>query len=210
MSNTVKITLTDARPMLVKQINWPLVSKASDDTDHNNQELNRRYYLRVRVHAQKGDGGLEYYGGDKPDAIALELHADGRCVVYGWSESSYQGESGNQAGYVCSLDDAPDKIRAVGEAIGAEEWLIMDCISDLPPVTEPDQEVAESPLAGLRGPLGALAGKWIADEKQYREQVEQAMSAGTPFAGMMAHADQLAECRRALQEAASLVSEAKI
>jgi len=139
MSEKVKITLSDARPMLVPKATWPLVSKASEDTDHNNQELSRRYYLRVRLHASRGSG-LEYYGADNEGAPSLQAHKDGRCVVYGWSESSCQGESGNQAGYACTLDAAPEKIRQVGEAIGADESLVMDCISDLPEVVESDDD----------------------------------------------------------------------
>lgn len=132
--------------MLVKKTNWPLVSKASDDTDHNNQDKNDRYFLRVRCHAQKG-AGLKYYGGREEGAASLSPHKDGRCVVYGWSESSWQGESGSQAGYACTLDDAPEKIRQVGEAIGAEEWLVMKCISDLPEVVESDDDTPVNPLA---------------------------------------------------------------
>ena len=146
MSDTIKITLTDARPMRVKKTNWPLVSIASDDLDPNNQEKNRRYFLRVRLHAQMGEG-LEYYGGDKDGAASLSPHKDGRCVVYGWSDSSFQGEYGSQAGSVCTLDDAPAKIREVGEAIGASECLVMECIGELPEVVESDDDTPVNPLA---------------------------------------------------------------
>ena len=54
-----------------------------------------------------------------------------------------------------------------------------------------------------------LATKWIAAERQYRDQVREAMTAGTPFTGMAAHADQLRECRRELQTAFGLVSREK-
>ena len=50
-----------------------------------------------------------------------------------------------------------------------------------------------------------LVYKWIASERQYRSQVAEARKAGTPCAGMLAHADQLAECRRELQAAFELV-----
>lgn len=50
-----------------------------------------------------------------------------------------------------------------------------------------------------------LIEKWIKDETKYRSQVAEAMQAETPFAGMLAHADQLQECRRALQVAAGIV-----
>jgi hypothetical protein len=50
-----------------------------------------------------------------------------------------------------------------------------------------------------------LVQKWTANERQYRSQVAEARKAGTPCAGMLAHADQLAECRRELQAAFELV-----
>lgn len=51
----------------------------------------------------------------------------------------------------------------------------------------------------------ALCAEWIRDERQYRAQVDEARRAGTPCSGMLAHADQLAICRRALQEKFELV-----
>ena len=50
-----------------------------------------------------------------------------------------------------------------------------------------------------------LVQKWTSNERQYRSQVEEARKAGTACAGMLAHADQLAECRRELQVAFALV-----
>jgi len=57
----------------------------------------------------------------------------------------------------------------------------------------------------MREAAEKLALKWIASERQYRSQVAEARKAGTPCAGMLAHADQLAECRRELQVAFALV-----
>lgn len=50
-----------------------------------------------------------------------------------------------------------------------------------------------------------LCTQWIKDERQYRAQVSEARAAGTPWSAMMAHADQLSECRRALQVVFGLV-----
>ena len=139
--NKINITLTDARPMRVSKTAWPLVARASEDRDHNNQELFRRYYLRVRLHAVRtpdGQDALEYHGADKSD-IGLAPHPDGRAIVYGWYESSWQGESGISGGYCCTLDEAADYVRKVGQEIGAEESLIVDCIGDLPPVDGEDE-----------------------------------------------------------------------
>jgi hypothetical protein len=118
------VTLTDERPVRVKNGLWPVVATASHDRDHNNQEIFRRHYLRVRQH----DTGA--------DLETLDPHEDGRCLVYGWYSSSYQGEAGSQAGYRCQIEDVVETIRKVGERINAPEWLIDQCVADLPAVDE--------------------------------------------------------------------------
>jgi hypothetical protein len=130
----VTITLTDERPMRVDKKSWPLVAMATEDRDHNNQDLNRRYYLRVRLHAVETTNdalAIKYYGEENGPSLAP--HEDMAAVVYGWSESNWQDESGTQSGFRCTLDTCAATIRAVGEAIGADESLVMECIGDLPP-----------------------------------------------------------------------------
>jgi hypothetical protein len=139
VGSTITLTLTDARPMRVRKDLWPIIAKASQDRDHNNQEIFRRHYLRVRMHGVRvgdADRAVDYYGGDKGGAPLLAPHPDGRVVVVGWYESSYRGEHGAEAGYVTTLEEAPAIIRQVGEAIGAPEHLITECCGDLPPVDE--------------------------------------------------------------------------
>lgn len=106
----ITITLTAARPFRITSGLWPVIAKASQDRDHNQQELTRQYHLRVR------------------------RHEDGRTLVYGWAQSLYQGEHGTRAGFLCTLDEAPAVIRQVGDIIGAPEYLITDCTADLPAV----------------------------------------------------------------------------
>jgi hypothetical protein len=125
---THTIALTDERPVTVKTKFWPVIAKATRDRDHNNQEIFRRYYLRVRQH----DTGAKIVGED----TIFTPHEDGRCIVYGWYESSWQGESGSQAGYRCSIDEVVAKIREVGDYIGADRDLIDRCIADLPSLIE--------------------------------------------------------------------------
>lgn len=185
------ITLTEERPVRVKNGLWPVVAKASHDRDHNNQEIFRRHYLRVRQH----DTGA--------DLDRLIPHPDGQCLVYGWYESSYQGEHGAQAGYRCDLADVVETIRTVGEAIDAPQWLIDQCVGDLPTVDLTDEPTIVLPPAYSPE---ELCNRWITEEQQYRSQVAEAREKGTPYSAMMAHADQLAACRRQLQEAAQLVS----
>ena len=54
-----------------------------------------------------------------------------------------------------------------------------------------------------------LATKWIAAERQYRDQVREATHQGQLCPAMQAHADQLRECRRELQTAFGLVASGK-
>lgn len=124
----VTVTLTDERPVMVKNGLWPVMASATHDRDHNNQEIFRRHYLRVRIH----DTGA--------DNESHNPHPDNRCLVYGWYESSYQTESGAQAGYRCQIEDVVATIRKVGERIGAPEWLIDGCVADLPAVVVEETE----------------------------------------------------------------------
>lgn len=139
-TDTVAIALSTARPLRVKKGCWPLVTKAKEDTDHNNQELFRRYYLYVRQHARAIPGDAD---------TCLAPHPDNRVVVYGYYSSSWQGESGITAGYVCTLDEAADMLRTVGEEIGADESLIRRAIADLPEIDPDAAGDTEGALAGF-------------------------------------------------------------
>ena len=138
----ITIALTDARPIRVTKALWPLVAKASEDRDHNNQELFRRAYIRVRIHGTpvaEGKGSLEYYGVDKEGAPEMRLHKDQRCIVQAWTESSWQGEDGASAAYVCTLDEAAATIRQAAEEAGCPQ-LIWEATSDLPAIEEIEKE----------------------------------------------------------------------
>jgi hypothetical protein len=140
-NETITIALTDARPIRVTKALWPLVAKASDDRDHNNQEKFRRAYIRVRIHGARSEKAkLEYYGGGKEGSLALRLHPDQRCIVQAWTESSYQTEDGAEAAYVCTLDEAAETIRQAGEEAGVGETLIWEACADLPPIDEVEVE----------------------------------------------------------------------
>lgn len=147
MSTKRKITLTDERPVLVTDEEWPVVASASHDKDGSGNQANRRQYMRVRQ------------------------HADGRCLVYGWSESSWQGEHGRQAGFRATPDDCPRQLRMVAGLVGIEEWLVMQCISDLPAQDDvppvPLRFVVECEGGGVQqvwGPPGAEVYVYDFDE----------------------------------------------
>lgn len=147
----VKISLSSERPVLVLKKNWPLVAEAGDDRNCNNQKPSRRYYLGVRLHAvptEDEDQGISYYR----DSLAtptdlLAIHPDQRAIVYGWMHSSWQGESGEESGYQCTLDECPEVIRRVGNEIGADNALIGVCIADLPPVEETEETAVDASIA---------------------------------------------------------------
>lgn len=120
----VTITLTDERPVKVTNGKWPVMASASLDRDHRNQEIFRRYYLRVRIHDTGADNENH------------NPHPDGKCLVYGWYETSWQGEHGAQAGYRCDIGNVVTTIRTVGERIGAPQHLIDECVADLPATEE--------------------------------------------------------------------------
>jgi len=190
---TVTITLTDERPVTITNGRWPVVAKATHDTDHNNQQIFCRHYLRVRQHDT----------GESLDE--LKPHTDGQCLVYGWYQDDHQGAHGAQAGYRCHIDDVVGTIRTLGEKIGAEEWLIDECVANLPAVEEPDEE----PGPGLPAELS------IAIRVETREQAEVIVKsltaleadvrAGLPSLPATRLADAVAETRRGLQERAGLV-----
>jgi len=156
MNTHITIPLTNSRPLRVTKALWPLVAKASDDRDHNNQEKFRRAYIRVRIHAtpvEKGKGTLPYYGIDKEGAQEMRIHKDTRCIVQAWTESSWQGEDGSSAAYICTLDEAADTIRAAAEEAGCPQ-LIWDATADLPPIDliekDPTIEELEAMLNTLK------------------------------------------------------------
>lgn len=190
------ITLTDERPVTVKTQYWPVIAKASKDRDHNNQDLFRRYYIRVRQH----DTGAGIVG----DETTLTAHPDGRCLVYGWHSSSWQGESGSQAGYRCHIDDIVATIRQVGDRIGAPQDMIDDCVADLPATDEPDPENESLPcvlslemtvenIDQANGYIVAL----IEIERGLRE--ENGIDGYMPISPLTKLADTVREARRTLQ-----------
>lgn len=67
------------------------------------------------------------------------------------------------------------------------------------------QGYKDKPVADPQAVAQQLVQQWIKDERQYRAQVQEAREKGTPWAGMLAHADQLSACRRAVQVAFGLV-----
>lgn len=68
-----------------------------------------------------------------------------------------------------------------------------------------DHDLHFAEVQALKHKAEQLTEKWIKDERQYRSQVKEAREKGSTWQAKLAHADQLSECRRALQEAFGLV-----
>lgn len=107
--NRLTISLTGRPPVSITKSAWPVLVRVAHDRDECGNELSRRYCLTVRQ------------------------HADGRALVYGSYESSWQGERGYRAGELHPAGaDLAAAIGSVGEEIGAPGHVITDAIEQLP------------------------------------------------------------------------------
>lgn len=103
------ITLTGRAPVAIDEAIWPVIARGEKDYDHNNQELDRSYYLTVR------------------------RHADGRALIYGHYSTSWQGEKDIRGGYVIAKEaDIAATIAKVGELIRSPQHVIDECVANLP------------------------------------------------------------------------------
>jgi hypothetical protein len=126
-TKTRTITLTDRPPVTIREDAWPVIATAKWWDNTYESQANRTASVRVRE------------------------HEDGRRIVYGVSDSQWQGESGAKAGVlirasagyragalrVGALDGKPDTaatIRAIHDVTDMIGYpaLAADCIADLP------------------------------------------------------------------------------
>lgn len=107
VKTTRTITLTGRPPVSIVNANWPVIAEAAA---HNGteQDATRNAWVKVRQ------------------------NADGRVIVYGGSESRWQGEPNYRAGVLLPAGaDVPPAVRQVAEELGWED-LAQKCIADLP------------------------------------------------------------------------------
>ena len=111
-TRTRTITLTDRPPVQIVQADWPVIAR---DSQHDGREFecqaNRWWWITVR------------------------RHADGRTIVYGRSDSNWQGEHSQHAGYLMHTYESLDVVRAihdVSEAIDAPKRMAGQVIAELP------------------------------------------------------------------------------
>jgi len=106
------ITLTGRAPVKVRDSQWPIVAVASDHDGQVECQANRKWWIRIRK------------------------HADGRLLVYGAYDTAFQTEHDLRAGYLLDADhdakDIADAVYLVANGITAERRLADECIADLP------------------------------------------------------------------------------
>lgn len=114
------ITLTNRRPVVVNEDEWPVIAQAKGDSF-----VGRDYTRRQQALARNE---VDTY------SLRVRQHADGRCIVYGvFAGSIWTGHDDCRCGEL--LDKGADVvavIRAVGEDCGFPESVIQACIADLP------------------------------------------------------------------------------
>ena len=103
------ISLFDRRPITVTKENWPVIaSKTGWEGEHESQAF-RKWRMTVRQ------------------------HEDGRTIVYGVYDTSWQSENNRRGGELLDVNaDIPSAIKRVGERLEFDEIFIQGCIADLP------------------------------------------------------------------------------
>lgn len=111
MAKQRTITLTDRAPVKIDEEAWPLIASAEWHDGQVRCQANHEYTIRVRE------------------------HADGRRIVYGIYDTTWQGGQGRRAGYLLPDADMAATVRAieeVSERIGDAHGVADACIADLP------------------------------------------------------------------------------
>jgi len=127
-TKTRTITLTDRRPVTIREGEWPVLASARDDswTDYT-----RPAPLRARLTSKVCSAyEVDVYH------LVVRQHADGRALVYAVVDASpaWTGTESYRGGeFLAPGADVPAAIRRVGEAAHSiPESVIRECIADLP------------------------------------------------------------------------------
>ena len=107
-TTTRTITLTDRRPVKIKDADWDLIAESRWYDGQIESQANRSGWLKVRQ------------------------HADGRAIVYGSLRSSWQNETCLRGGELLAKGaDLAAAINRVAETCNATSCAA-ECIADLP------------------------------------------------------------------------------
>lgn len=123
-TKTRTITLTDRRPIKIREEEWPVVARASGDTGPSD------YARRQQALVQ---GECDTY------SLRVRQHTDGRAIVYAVLDAAFAawgapagGESHRGGELLDAGADLSAAIRRVGESCHLPDSVIRDCIADLP------------------------------------------------------------------------------
>jgi len=110
---TIKITLSDARPIRIVSRAWPIIAMGWWGDDR-------------RIPCQS----------TRECTIRVRRHADGRYLITGIRDSCWASEATIRSGVLLESgvhdNDIVSAIHVVGEEIGAPQSCIRECIADLP------------------------------------------------------------------------------
>lgn len=110
-NNKKTIRLTGRPPVTFNPTHWPVVARGLWHDSRNGIERDASRTAEIRV----------------------RLHVDGRAIIYGRTDSRWQGEESRSGGELGHLDsDLPGAIRRVAESVGIHPDAAQACIDELP------------------------------------------------------------------------------
>lgn len=125
MSNeTLTITLTDRPPVRIVKADWPIVAEVRGDD------------ASLELARDPGRYNQALYNGELTTyRLVVRQHADGRALVYGVRTGGYRTSDwrgGELLPATNRVRTVADSIRAVGIEGAMPDYVIRNCIADLP------------------------------------------------------------------------------
>lgn len=120
-SKTRKITLTDRRPVTIKEDEWPVVARGTGDSYSGGDPSRHQQAL--------GQGEVDRY------YLTARQHTDGRTIVYAVLDaaSAWTHTEDRREGDLLDVGtDVAAAIRRVGERCELPDSVIRECIASLP------------------------------------------------------------------------------
>lgn len=124
-TKTRTITLTDRRPIKIREDEWPQIASATGDSYGGGDYARRQQAL--------GQGECDTY------ALRVRQHADGRAIVYAVLDAAASawgapagGEDFRGGELLAAGADLAAAIRRVGESCHLPDEVIRDAIAELP------------------------------------------------------------------------------
>ena len=109
MKLTIKIALTDGRPVEINGNEWPVIGSSIVESRFFGDRRDQGLIVRQRL---------------------LSLDNGGQCIVYGYNNANNK----KRGMIVDNLDWVMEAIRKVAKDIDAEEETVIQCLQSLPAV----------------------------------------------------------------------------